>query len=341
MGRFFFIPVFLIARGILLTKRLRSFFLGIALLPIPAATAQEQQNPPLSVPTVRVDVSRVDVGVTVTDSHGRLLGGLRRRDFHVFDNGVEQPISDFLSIDEPAQIVLLVESGPAVLLLGANHIRAADSLLASFAPDDRVAIASYSRTPSVLLDFTLDKAVAREELARVNFGLGFGDLNLSSSVSAILDWLAPLPQKKTIVLLSTGVDTSRPEDWPATQQKLLASDIRILSVSLAGDFRKPQKRKKLSSQEREDRSFVKEGFAYADLQLKAVSEATGGRVYFPRNAKEFSRVYAEIAQLVRHEYSLAFVPPSRDGQLHSITVKVKHSWYRVDHRHTYRAPPPE
>jgi Ca-activated chloride channel family protein len=324
-----------------LTKRLRTFFLVISLCHVSSANSQEQPSPPQSVPTVRVDVSRVEVGVTVTDSHGHLIGGLQRRDFHVFDNGVEQPITDFLSIDEPAHVVLLVESGPAVRLLGAGHIRAADTLLSSFAPDDRVAIVKYSNAPSLLLEFTPDKDIARNALAQVNFKLGFGDLNLTSSLSAILDWLAPLPQKKTIVLLSTGVDTSPPEYWPAIQQKLQACDVRILSVSLSGDFRKPQKRKKLSPQEREDRAFVKEGFVYADRQLRAVSEATGGRAYFPRNTEEFGRIYAEIAQLVRHEYSLAFVPPSQDGQLHSITVKVKHSRYRVDHRQTYLAPPPE
>jgi hypothetical protein len=86
---------------------------------------------------------------------------------------------------------------------------------------------------------------------------------------------------------------------------------------------------------------VKRVFAQADQSLRALSEATGGRVYFPRNTKEFDRAYAEIAQLVRHEYSLAFAPPSRDGRLHSIEVKVNRSSYRVNHRRAYLAPPPD
>jgi hypothetical protein len=86
---------------------------------------------------------------------------------------------------------------------------------------------------------------------------------------------------------------------------------------------------------------VKQVFAQADQSLRALSEATGGRVYFPRNTKEFDRAYSEIAQLVRHEYSLAFVPPSHDDRLHSIEVKVKGSSYRVDHRQAYLAPPPD
>jgi hypothetical protein len=61
-------------------------------------------------------------------------------------------------------------------------------------------------------------------------------------------------------------------------------------------------------------------------------------------------MYAEIAQLVRHEYSLAFAPPVRDGMVHSLEVRVNVPLtptanapvvsYRVDHRQAYLAPAP-
>jgi Ca-activated chloride channel homolog len=297
--------------------------------------AQEQQTPP-----IRVNVNRVNVGVTVTDSEGHFVEGLRREDFQILDNDVEQPITDFLSVEEPAQLLLLIESGPAVLFLSTNHLLAADALLASLAPTDRVALATYSKTPQLLVDFTANKTAARFALQEVNFSNGFADLNLSLSLASAMDWLAPLPGKKTIVLLSTGFDSSPPEDPQTIQRKLLTSDIRILAISLAADFRKPaKKRKKLSPQERSNRAMVKEGFAEADQSLRELSALTGGRVYFPDNADEFHRAYAEIAQLVRHEYSLAFAPAAADGQLHSLKVKVKNSSYQVDHRQAYLAPP--
>jgi VWFA-related protein len=291
-------------------------------------------------PPIRVTVNRVSVGVTVTDSSGHFISGLRRQDFHIFDNGVEQPITDFLPIEESAQLVLLIESGPAVRLLGKNHVRAADVLLASISPTDNVAIASYSKNPELLLDFTRDKTAARSALQDLNFAAGFGQLNLSASLASTLDWLAPLPGKKTVVLLSTGVDTFPTQNWQRIQQKLNTSDVRILAVSLAGDFRKPAKHKKLSADQREARAYVKQVFGEADQWLRELSHSTGGRAYFPKNTREFARAYAEIAQLVRHEYSLAFTPPSADGQPHSLKVKAKHSWYQVDHRQAYLAPPP-
>jgi VWFA-related protein len=165
-------------------------------------------------------------------------------------------------------------------------------------------------------------------------------LNLSSSLASAIDWLAQSPGKKTVVALSTGVDTTSPSMWQTIQLKLRTSDVRILAVSLSGDFRKYPKWRKLSPQEREDRVWLKQVFAGGDQALHELSLATGGRVYLPKNEKAFDRAYSEIAQLVRHEYSIAFTPPADDGQVHAIQVKVKRFSCRVDHRQAYLAPPP-
>lgn len=300
--------------------------------------AEAQENQQQLNQTIRVSVDRVNVGVIVTDHSGHFVEGLRREDFRVYDNGIEQPLTGFAAIEEPAQVLLLIESGPAVHLLGKNHVHASDTLLRNLSPSDRVAIASYSKTPELLLDFTPDKPTAEFALENLNFTLGFAELNLSSSLASAIDWLTPFPGKKTVVVLSTGVDTSPPETWQGIEKKLKTSDVRILAVSLVGDFRKYPRWRKLSRQEREDRAFVKQGFAQADQALHELALATGGRVYLPKNEKEFDRAYSEIAQLVRHEYSMAFHPSAKDGQMHTIQVKVKRLRCLVDHRQAYLAP---
>src|SRR5215467_3370886 len=302
--------------------------------------ASVQTSSQEQAPTIRITVDRVNVGVIVSDKDGNFVDGLRREDFRVFDRGVEQPITDFLSVTEPAQVLLLIESGPAVVFLGKNHLHAADTLLDNLSADDRVAIASYSKAPDLLLDFTSDKAAPHCALENLNFMLGFGDLNLSSSLASAIDWLGTVRGKKSIVVLSTGVDTSPGGKWQAIQQKLETSDVRVMAVSLSGDFRKPIKRRGLSREEKKNRALVQQGFAAADQSLRELSKITGGRVYFPKNQKDFDRTYGEIAQLIRHEYSLAFSPSVRDGQMHAITVTVKGFERRVDHRQAYLAPGP-
>src|SRR5213082_3144182 len=70
----------------------------------PLAAAQENSQQPKQ--TIHVSVDRVNVGVIVTDHSGHFVEGLRREDFRVFDNGIEQALTGFTSIEEPAQVLL-------------------------------------------------------------------------------------------------------------------------------------------------------------------------------------------------------------------------------------------
>jgi hypothetical protein len=73
--------------------------------------AGSPEDPQQPKQTIRVSVDRVNVGVIVTDSRGHLVEGLRREDFHILDNGMEQPLTGFTAVEEPAQVLLLIEAG--------------------------------------------------------------------------------------------------------------------------------------------------------------------------------------------------------------------------------------
>jgi Ca-activated chloride channel family protein len=322
-----------------------ALFFPTLLCLIPAASAQETS--PTSEQGIHVSVDRVNVGVIVTDSRGNFVEGLRHEDFHLLDNTVEQPISDFVAIEEPAQVLLLIEAGPAVYLLEGGHLQAAHSLLSGLSGGDRVAVVKYAESPTALLDFTADKQSTFAALEQLRFNLGFGSLNLSASVSKVLEWLGNAKGKKTIVLLSTGVDTSPMNESALVIQQLKISDVRLLAVSLMGSLQNPQPSGKKKSPAANPAQSALE-FERANQLLKRMAESTGGRAYFPATEKEFHSAYAEIAQLVRHEYSLAFTPPEQDGRVHSIQVRVGSPQtpaplttpYRLDHRQAYLAPAP-
>jgi Ca-activated chloride channel family protein len=296
------------------------------LLAVCALLAGHSVNAQQPDEAIRVSVDRVSASVTVTDSRGNFVEGLRRENFHIFDDGTEQPITDFAAVEEPAQVLLMVEAGPAVYFLEGSHLQAARALLDGLSAGDRVAVVKYDEQAEGVLDFSADKRDAEAALSMVRFNLGFGMLNLSSSVSTVLDWLAKVQGKKTLVLLSTGVDTSPPEVAKALIDRTATTDVRILGVSLSAEIRSgPEAPTNKGDKKRvaSDKSAATaQEFAKADHLLTVLTEATGGRVYFPTNAKDFSNAYAEIAQLVRHEYSLAFAPPQADGKIHSIEVRV-------------------
>ncbi len=292
-----------------------------AFLLSPAGPAAAQEPEAARAARIRVQVSRVNVGVIVTDARGNFVEGLRQEDFRILDDGAEQPVANFSAVDEPGQVAVLIESGPAVYLLSGSHLRAASSLLGGLAPGDAVALFGYADRLLPALAFTSDKKEAAAAMTRLNFHLGFGELNLAASLLELHAGLGAVPGKKTIVLLSTGVDTSPPEAWQALLERLRTGDVRVLAVSLSGELRPSSpkgKRKPLP----ENAAETEAGFAQADARLTAIAEATGGRAFFPRKPKEFAAIYAQIAQLVRHEYSLGFSPPLHDGRMHAIEILV-------------------
>lgn len=318
-----------------------AYILGFILLSSAASTrAQETAKDIPSANPIRVSVDRVAVGVTVVGTHRNFVKGLRREDFRLYDDDVAQEITGFFPIQEPAQVVLMMENGPAAIFIKPSAMRAAEAFLNSISPSDKVAIVSYSKVPTLELDFTADKSEAEEGLKGLSFMDGFAQLNLMSSVMTTLDWLSSVPGKKTIVLLSTGLNDSSPTDWQVIQRKLESSDVQILAVSIADALRTPLKQKKLSPDERDERKYVQAGFAEGDRLLRLLTSATGGHVYFPKNTKEFTEAYGEIAQFVRNEYRLEFVPLSADGKLHALNVKVRPGWYHVNYRQAYFAPDP-
>jgi Ca-activated chloride channel homolog len=352
--------------------RFSPLFLFVALLI--ASPTRAQQSPPQQTapPSIQVSVNRVNVGVIVTDAQGNFVQNLRREDFHIFDDGVEQPITDFANVVAPAEVLLLVEAGPAVYFLASTHVQASHSFLEGLASGDRIAVAKYDAAPQLMLDFTTDKPAAYEALAKVRYYVGFGSLNLSRSLNTVLDWLAKTEGKKTIVLLSTGFDTSAPAEIDAALSRLKISDVRLLAISLSGAMRAPAqppakgKKKKKDKQTDEEEAqkaaakaaFTAQGFDEADRLLRALTDATGGQVYFPNNPQDYAAMYSQIAQLIRHEYSLAFAPAANDGKVHNLEVRINPPnavspnatpspadaatqsapTYKISHRRAYVAP---
>src|SRR6266852_9002147 len=144
-------------------RRRRSYWTGAALvcmlwLGAGVAVAQEASR---TGQTIQVDVNRVSVGVVVTDAGGKFVEGLQRDNFHIFDNGEERAITEFATVEAPAQVLLLVEAGPSVYFLKDVHLVAADGLLRGLSADDRVAIAWYAEAPRTILDFTTEKNAAQ------------------------------------------------------------------------------------------------------------------------------------------------------------------------------------
>lgn len=311
--------------------------------------------------TLQSSAELVKVNVSVADGHGNFLSGLAQQDFRIFDNGVEQPATFFVPTDAPAQILVMIETGPAVYLIHDEHLVAAYSLVAGLDPADQVALVTYDQAPRTILAFTAEKSSLLSALGGIEYNIGMAELNFYQSLSEVLDWLDATPGKRAIVLLTTGLDSSQPPRWDPLVDKLRRDDVVIFPVALGGPLRsatkpKRHKPKKIPGGQSEASPSSSPAanpvsFARADHDLRALASITGGKAYFPQSSDDFVSIYREIAAALRHQYVLGFAP-SHDGKYHAISVEVappnghfpkpkqKNVPYRVFARAGYLAPAP-
>jgi len=311
-------------------------------------------------PAIRSTAELVKVELSVADKRGIFVSGLEQSNFRILDNGVERPINFFAPADAPAQVLVVVETSPAVYLIHNQHLFAAYELLAGLGGDDQVALITYDESPHPILAFTPDKAALTAALGRIQYTLGSAQLNFYDSVSTALDWIAPVGGKKALVLLTTGLDSSPPARWDALVRKLRAEDAVIFPVALGGTLRHAAEKKgKLAKKGRNTSAPTDASasdpenplsFAKADTALNALATATGGRAYFPESANDFVVIYREIAAALRHQYVIGIVP-EHDGQFHTLALQVfdnapappngaKQAEYKVFARQGYLAPAP-
>ena len=337
-------------------RLLWGFFALAALVCVFCAAASrpvsfQQSTTPPPQGTLKVRVSLVKVDTSIVDVHGKFVEGLQKENFHIFDNGVEQPITFFASADAPAQVLVLIETSPAVSLISSQHLDAAYSLLNGLAPDDRVALASYSDTSQLILPFTANKSDLAHALIDLQYSLGSGNLNFYDSVSASLDWLSTVSGKKALVLLTTGLDSSSAGHWQSLVDRLRGSEVTIFSVALGGSLRSFQG---AASAAPGSNAVAPPGLSFnaANRALQFLADSSGGQAFFPAQDKEFVAIYRRIAEVLRHEYTLGFAPPTLDGKFHSLRLEVFDSKgyplpidgdkprYRIFARQTYLAPSP-
>ena len=306
-----------------------SFGAAIFLLSAALSVSGSEQAP--SERPLRSTSELVKLEVRVTDKHGSFVVGLESEDFRILDNGVEQSRVFFAPVDSPTEVLVMIETSPAVYLIRTEHLLGAYALANGLAPDDEVALITYDRVAHLILPFTADKPLLLRALGSIEYDLGIGELNFYDSLSTVLDWLAPRPGKKALVLLTTGLDSSPPAGWKALTEKMRGQDIVIFPVALGGALRtyagersRPAKGRRESGSGRSEPSSGSAGslsFLKADQALHALAAATGGRAYFPLSRADFAPLYQEIASTLRHEYVLG-IRPAHDGLFHSLRVQV-------------------
>jgi Ca-activated chloride channel family protein len=155
--------------------------------------------------TIRFDTSLVTIPVTVLDRQGRLITDLRKGDFQLYEDGVEQRIDSLQALDLPFNVVLMIDTSGSTRFRLEDIQAAALAFVNQLKGDDRVMVVSFAQKYRVECGLTSDRNELREAIYRTRTG---GGTKLYEAVDFVLGELERVEGRKAVVLFTDGVDTS-------------------------------------------------------------------------------------------------------------------------------------
>jgi VWFA-related protein len=276
----------------------------------------------------RSGVQTVSVYATVRDASGRLATNLTRDEFRVFDNGRPVDIGVFSNDIQPLTVAVMLDmSGsmvPRFIRVRTATLHFIDALL----PHDRAAIGSFGAevfvSPMLTGNKDILKRVVNEEL------WPGGGTPLWAALTEAMTALRAETGRRVVLALTDGRNSD------ALVRLSRPSLDRSALLRWPGDptFRKVRTRAVEEAFMVYAIGFEGSGLDRAVVDLTA--ETGGGHFQLPRGA-DLTVTFSQVAEELRRQYLLGFVPEARDGRMHTLEVRVTRPGYTVRARQTYLA----
>lgn len=305
---------------------------------------QKKQEPvEESGQTLKVGTQLINVLFSVTDKQNRYINDLAKEDVTILEDGKPQEIFIFKrELDLPLTMAILVDvSGSEQYTLPQLKEAGGHFIESVIRPGkDTAAIIKFEGEATLMQGLTSNRARLRKGLEDIEFiapppvgliggptppingGSRQGGTSIHDSVVATCgDLLAREPGRKMILLVTDGEDTTSRMKLADAIDAALKAEVCIYAIGIG------------------DPGFggVNEGM------LKKLCEATGGRAFVPKSARDLSTAFTQLEQDMRQQYLLAYEPTNEtpDGLFRKIEVKVaklKDKDIRIRHRRGYYAP---
>lgn len=305
-------------------SRLLRVLLGLILFTFPGPT---QEPPP-----IRVDVDLVTLVATATNRSGGYVGGLRKEDFRVYEDGVLQEISVFESKEVPISLGIVFDTSGSMV----DKMEDVQDAVLHFAKTvnahDEIFVVRFSSQVDLVADFTSD----RSRLERVVRGLRAE--GATQLYDAIVEGLAIARkgryQKKALLVVTDGNDTASSTKFAEALRFAQKSEVLIYALGIGHS-----ERGSFAHLPAEFRDEV-------DMRvLSAFAEATGGRSYHLEAAHRgevdlVDQACMEVSTELRQQYLIAYYPVNKkkDGSYRRIRIETRDKSHEVRTRRGYFAP---
>jgi VWFA-related protein len=286
-----------------------SLALGLMALPFraqvtitPRPKKPEPKDQAQQTPNIRVETRLVLIPVTVNDPLNRPVSGLEKENFRVYDDKVEQTITQFAMDDAPIAAGLVFDTSGSMGEKLKRSRMAATVFFKISDPDDEFFLVEFDSQPRLVVPLTRDYGKIEEELT---FSRSKGSTAMLDAIYLALQQMRKSQKdKKTLLLITDGGDNNSRYSVTEVKKLIVESDVLIYAIGIFGGGSTPEE-------------------AGGPELLSHIAESTGGRM-FMANPEDMPDIAKRIGIELRNRYILAFSPTSQahDGKYHHIQVKV-------------------
>jgi Ca-activated chloride channel family protein len=289
---------------------------------------------------VRVSTSLISVPAVVMDRNGRYIGNLRKEDFKIYEDGVEQKLAYFASVEKPFTVALVLDvSGSTQSQL--SQIRdAANTFVSRLRYNDRLMAVSFDGKINILAEPTTVSDIRRMKLhiPAVTDGTVLYD-----AVDFVLKRMAGIPGRKAIVLMTDGVDQNSIATFRSTISDIAEQDVLVYTVQYNTLPQLPERLSQIKNEKarRKVQERLMKGYALSEPYLRALAEKTGGRFYRADDLRDVGPAFAAITSELGVQYSLGYYPKesSSTATQRAIKVRVRYPNLVVRARDSYTTAP--
>jgi VWFA-related protein len=276
---------------------------------------EEEQDKPQGKTAISVSVDLVSLNVLVTDQKSNVVTGLKPENFSIYEDNVKQEITHFAPVEANITVVMLVEYSKQIQYFVYDVWNAIYGFSSTLRPGDWVAVIGYDMRPTILCDFTQDRAKLYEALSRFNYP-AFSESNLADALIDTFDRTQEIEGKVAVLLVSTGKDTFSRHTYDESLSKAKAANASVYAISLGQMFR--------LKYEQYLGAMANMDWLMADNRLRSFADFTGGEAFFPRFQTELPSVFSNISAQLRNQYSIAYSSTNvrHDGKFRKLRVEV-------------------
>jgi VWFA-related protein len=365
-------------------QRSRPPVLGGAPTSNPSSSTAQTSAPPASNDeneevgdgdVLRVSTTLVSVPVSVMDRAGKYVPNLQQRDFRIFEDGVEQQVAYFASVEKPFTVALVIDTSGSTRFKIEEIQDAALAFVDQLRADDRVMVVSFDDKIRVLAEPTSDRYMLRNAIRQTHTGDG---TKLYDALDLVINQrFNRIQGRKAIVLFTDGVDTtSKRASYESTMRDAEELDALIYPVQYdtyqdmqggggggggrGGGWPGRGGRRGGGGTGNTAMDILigilgggsvgigggggggnigtsRSDYERADAYLRELAEKTGAREYRADSVYNISQAFGLIAEELRRQYSLGYYPKSgaQAGQRKQIRVRVNQPGLIVRARDSY------